>query len=187
MYSLRDTDVEEQLSIAYLHAVCAHARMCKGDTTRLEDNAGIDAKVTAWFPPNGDDLEEVDLKIQLKATKVEPKEKNGHYSYSLKKAHYDQLRKMRVVTQRILVVLFLPPNFDDWLSHSDQELLLRRSAYWVSLRGAAASTNDSSQTIYLPKSQPLKPQTLQELASKISRGQAPVYKPPTTNTASTKP
>ncbi|HEY0076119.1 MAG TPA: DUF4365 domain-containing protein [Abditibacteriaceae bacterium] len=175
MNPLRDTDVEEQLSIAYLHAVCAHARMCKGSTGRLEDNAGIDATVTVWLPENGDDWEEFDIKFQLKATKLPPVETETHYSYSLKKAHYDQLRKPRLVSQRILVVLFLPPNFDQWLTHSHEQLLLRRSAYWVSLNGAAPSTNDTSQTVYLPKNQPFSPQSLRDLAARISRKDAPVY------------
>jgi len=178
MSQLRDTDVEEQLSIAYLHAVCAHARMCKGDTTRLEDNAGIDAKITAWFPPNGDDLEEVDLKIQLKATQTAPVDLGDHFSYSLKKPHFDKLRKMRVSTHRILVVLFLPPDFPDWLAHSHEQLVLRGSAYWVCLRGATLSTNATSQTVYVPKSQPLSPQSLHDLVSRIARHEAPLYLPP---------
>lgn len=178
MNPLRDTDVEEQLSIAYLHAVCAHARMCKGDTTRLEDNAGIDAKITAWCPQQGDDMEEVDIKVQLKATKGVPSETDTHFSYSLKKEHYDQLRHPRVITPRILTVLFLPPSFDDWMAHSHDQLLLRRCAYWVSLKGAAPSDNASSQTIYLPKDQPLNPQTLQNLALRLARRDIPLYQQP---------
>lgn len=179
MNSLRDTDVEEQLSIAYLHAVCAHARMCKGDTTRLEDNAGIDAKITAWFPPpTEDDTGEVDIKVQLKATKISPVESATHYSYPLKKENYDQLRPARVVTLRILVVLFLPPNFDDWLNHSHEQLLLRRCAYWVSLKGAAPSDNAKSQTVYLPKNQPLNPHTLHTLAQRCLTRDFPSYQLP---------
>ena len=181
MNPLRDTDVEEQLSIAYLHAVCAHARMCKGDATRLEDNAGIDATVTAWFPSQDDtseDSEEVDIKIQLKATKIPPIQTNTHFSYSLEKKHYDTLRKRRLVSARILVVMFLPPQFDDWLHHSHDRLALQRCAYWVSLRGAESSINAGSQTVYLPKSQPLNSQTLNDLASRCSRRDFPFYESP---------
>ena len=180
MNPLRDTDVEEQLSIAYLHAVCAHARMCKGDTTRLEDNAGIDAKVTAWFSPDdsSDDAEEIDIKIQLKATIIEPVEQNGYYSYSLKKSHYDTLRKVRLVSARLLVVMYLPPNFDEWLDHNHDRLALQRCAYWVSLRGAAPSANPSSQTVYLPTNQPLNSGALRELAARCSRRDFPLYQPP---------
>jgi len=178
MNPLRDTDVEEQISLVHFQAVCAHARMCKSEVTRLEDNAGIDAKVTAWFPPQDDHLEEVDFKVQLKATIIPPKQTDTHFSYSLKKEHYDLLRKTRLTNARILIVLFLPPLFDDWLIHSPDQLALRGSAYWVSLRGAPACGNASSQTVYLPRNQPFNTQTIQDLAARLARLDYPLYEKP---------
>ena len=40
---------------------------CKvGD--RHDDNHGVDARITAWLEPHGNDLIEVDFNVQLKAT-----------------------------------------------------------------------------------------------------------------------
>ena len=62
-------NVESELSYAYLHAVASRAAMACGEGNRHEDNNGVDAGITAWGPfPGGGYLNEVDLKVQLKAT-----------------------------------------------------------------------------------------------------------------------
>jgi hypothetical protein len=85
------------------------------------------------------------------------------------------LRTETVDIARILVVLFLPSDADQWLNHSDQELSLRKCAYWQSLRGAPATANGSGTTVYLPKAQMFTPQTLTELAARLSRRDFPRY------------
>jgi hypothetical protein len=75
MHPLSSNHVVSELSYAYLHAVAAHAEMRCKVSTRLEDNNGIDAQITAWGPFPGDGyLEKVDVKIQLKATTQVPPE-----------------------------------------------------------------------------------------------------------------
>ncbi|MBW0001263.1 MAG: DUF4365 domain-containing protein [Verrucomicrobia bacterium] len=122
---------------------------------RHEDNNGVDARVTAWAPfDNGGYLTEVDLKIQLKATIQPPGDNGMHRSYFLAGVNrYDDLRAATVDVARILVVLFLPPDAAEWISHTEDELALRRCGYWVSLRGAAATSNRSGATVYIPKAQ----------------------------------
>jgi hypothetical protein len=65
---LSSNDIESELSYAYIHAVAAASGMsCKvGD--RHDDNHGVDARITAWLEPHGNDLIEVDFNVQLKAT-----------------------------------------------------------------------------------------------------------------------
>lgn len=95
------TDIESELSYAYLHAVVSHAAMCCHSATRLEDNNGIDAQITAWgpFPEAGDDdYEEVDLKIQLKATIRTPAENETHYSPDNLKQLMAQLSRKKIPT-----------------------------------------------------------------------------------------
>src|SRR3954452_9239289 len=40
---------------------------------------------------------------------------------------------------------------EEWLHISEEALIARRCAYWVSLRGASASPNRESQTVYIPR------------------------------------
>ncbi len=177
MSPLSDENVESELSYAYLHAVAAHAHVSCGTVTRHEDNAGVDATLTGWGPfPGGGYREEVDIKVQLKATVVEPTEKGGALSYFIKgTSRYDILRKTTLATPRILVVLFLPKERDKWITHTDDALSLHKCAYWVSLAGAEPSTNGTGQTVYLPKSQRFDVEGLSKLMGMISNNDLPKY------------
>lgn len=181
---LNDNDMEEELSIAYLHTACTSARLGMQVGTRTKDNRGVDATINAFgrFGPNDGYLSTVDIDVQLKATVQQPALIKGtHLSYFLKSvSQYDVLRSRGWGTPRILVVLFLPKNMEEWLGHSHEELLLRRCAYWVSLLDANACDNESGQTVYLPKKQCLSPQAMLDLCSSFSHGETkrPVYQLP---------
>lgn len=176
MRPLTSQNVEAELSYAYIHAVAAKAHMGCEVASRHDDSAGIDAKITAWGPFAGGILQEVDLKVQLKATVKPPALVGDSYSYSLSGLNrYDDLRSTEVATPRILVVLFLPQTSEDWLHHSEEALLMRKCAYWVSLRGAGASENEKTQTVYLPRTQLFDPHSLSRLMASLSRFELPTY------------
>ena len=177
MRPLSPENIESELSYAYLHAVAAHAGAACEVAGRHDDNVGVDAKLTGWGPfPNGGYRNEVDIKVQLKATVKKPAVVGSCLSYSLQGiARYDDLRTETVSTPRILVVLFSPPAQDEWLSHSEDALSLRKCAYWVSLRGAPPSGNKAAQTVYLPCSQRFEPAELVALMASISRNDIPIY------------
>ncbi|MEJ1242184.1 DUF4365 domain-containing protein [Chryseolinea sp. T2] len=180
MHPLTLNDIQSELSYAYLHAVASHARAGCQMAPRTLDANGIDATVTSWGPfSSGGILKEVDVKIQLKATSVEPAQTLTHFSFFVSgKKQYDDLRQNSIAVHRLLVVLFLPPSHPDWLNISENELLLKKCAYWVSLRGAPASTNESGQTVYVPKVQVFNSVNVMDLFSKISAGETLDYVAP---------
>lgn len=177
MRPLSPENIESELSYAYLHAVAAHAGAGCEVAGRHDDNAGVDAKLTGWGPfPNGGYRNEVDIKVQLKATVKQPAVVGNCLSYSLQGiARYNDLRTEAISTPRILVVLFLPSEQSEWLSHSEDVLSLRKCAYWVSLRGAPPSENSTAQTVYLPRSQRFDPVGLTALMAKLSKNDIPIY------------
>lgn len=177
MRPLSTANVESELSYAYLHAVASHARCACKVAGRHEDNAGVDAQLVGWGPfPQGGYRTEVDLKVQLKATIAAPAEVGGHLAYSLRGiAQYDDLRSAAVATPRILVVLFMPPESAEWIECTDEALVLRRCAYWVSLRGAKASSNGTAQTVYIPRTQRFDGPGLLSLMSRLSHNEVPLY------------
>ncbi|HEY9262753.1 DUF4365 domain-containing protein [Chitinophaga sp.] len=180
MHPLTSNDIESEISYAYLHAVASHAGAGCHNANRASDGNGIDAIITGWGPfPNGGYIQEVDIKVQLKATVGVPSVNNGFISYFLQGINrYDDLRSEALVTHRILVVMFLPPNSDHWLSITENELLLQRCAYWVSLRGADPSQNASGQTIYIPQNQILHPDSLRGIFATRSRNETLNYQLP---------
>ncbi|MGP1682591.1 MAG: DUF4365 domain-containing protein, partial [Giesbergeria sp.] len=126
--------------------------------------------------PNGGWRQEIDLKIQLKATVKQPASVGDSLSYSLSGvSRYDDLRSEAVATPRILIVLFLPDKAENWITHTEDALSLHRCAYWVSLRGAKPSTNKTAQTIYLPKKQRFDTNGLTLLMAALSRNEIPKY------------
>lgn len=169
--------VEEELSLAYLHAVCARAGVTCIKAERALDNDGIDAILKARFPAaRYPQMEDVYLEVQMKATKKQPADDGVKLSYWLDSTQrYEVLRRESRQLARVLVVLFLPDNADDWLVHSEEELVLRRCAYWASLRGAMATTNATGTTVKLPKVQCWSPANLQTLMTDLSTGRIPQF------------
>ena len=177
MRALSNNDIESEISYAYLHAVASHAGMAVTMANRHADNNGIDATITAWGPfEGGGKIEEVDLRIQLKATVHVPSDDGKTLSYFLAGVNrYDDLRKVSLLTPRLLVVLFLPSESSQWLSCSTDNLLLRHCAYWLSLRGASKIETTSGTTVKFPKNQPFTPEELKKLAVRLSRNDPPLY------------
>ena len=172
------TDIEAELSYAFLHAVASKSRASCSVAARLPDNRGIDAHLTSWGPFPNNAKKEVDLKIQLKATIATPADSGSHLSYSIaKKSQYDDLRAVGAyAVPRILVVLFLPRDPDTWLDVTQESLALKKSAYLVSLVGAPEAET-SSITIHIPKRNLLTPASLNNIFQELSIGKVPKYQP----------
>ena len=80
-------------------------------------------------------------------------------------------------SQLLLVLFYLPEKPDEWLTQSEQELLLKRCAYWVSLREAPASVNDKYQTVYVPQKNVLGVESLRQIMTLRSREEYLPYEP----------
>ena len=52
---------------------------------------------------------------------------------------------------RVLILFTMPDDDAEWLAQSDDELCLRRCAYWVSLLGEGFSNNRSTVRVALPQ------------------------------------
>lgn len=91
-------------------------------------------------------------------------------SYSIDLETYNNLRDPLVSDPRILVLVIVPSNENEWLEQSEEELCLKHCGYWICLKGAADSTNSASQTIYIPKQNIFSPSCLTEMMEKISNG-----------------
>lgn len=169
-------DIEAELSYAYLHAVAARAGFECIVAGRHSDQAGIDAvlRVKERFGPESL-LTEFTIEVQLKATSSEPPLRADRYSVVLEVDHYGKLRDTGRANPLLLVVLFLPAAPEQWLVHSEEHLLARRCAYWVSLREAPPSENSVKQTVYIPKINCLSVEGLRALADRISRGEVLTY------------
>ena len=140
---LTTNDQMEGLSRAYISALCARA----GYTTAHYDfdRNSVDIIVGA----GGDFSPEVH--VQLKATTSIATGVRS-FSFPLSIKNYNDLRA-RSMMPRVLVVLALPKDEADWLSVSVDQLVLRRIAYWKSLKGMPDTDNTTSVSIPIETSQ----------------------------------
>jgi hypothetical protein len=169
-------NIESELSYAYLHAVASRAGIICELGGRHTDSAGVDAtlRVSGRLAPDST-LTQFTVDVQLKATIAKPRERQGRYSHSLELKNYNELRSLETGSPQLLVVLFLPPNETKWLKHTERQLVSQRCAYWVSLRAAPESTNQTEQTIYIPRQNILSSTALRELLTRFSREESLDY------------
>jgi hypothetical protein len=163
---LTENDVKAELSYAYLHAVAARAGFGCEVAGRHSDNAGVDAyvRIKERLTPEAT-LTNFAFEVQIKATSQVPAEEAGQFSYWMQDVErYDELRERSGPMPKLLVVLFLLADAVRWLEHSEDGLVARRCAYWVSLWDAPRSTNRTGQTVYLPRANVLSFEGLRRIA-----------------------
>jgi hypothetical protein len=93
--------------------------------------------------------------------------------FPLKLKNYDDLRPTNLMVPRILVVVKVPQNVDEWTVHSEAELLLRHCGYWYSLRGMPSVENVASVTVNIPRTQLFNVAGLQSIMNRIANEQLP--------------
>lgn len=177
MALLPSNEIESELSYAYIHAVAAKAGMSCMAANRQMDNSGIDAIISASDDFGaGTILTDISLHVQLKATINPLRTTDGKISYFFQGIEgYNKLRKKTIHPPKILVVLFLPKNPEEWLQWSPEQLVLQQCAWWESLRGAAESDNSSGITVNLPVIQEFSPSGLRELMRRLASEEELIY------------
>ncbi len=167
---LSENNIKAELSYAYLHAVAARAGFSCQAGDRHEDGIGVDAKLRVRERFGADSvLTNFTVDVQLKATSEDAAEIDGKYRYSLRLKNYNELRSTECQAPQLLVVLWLPADNGQWLLHSAERLICQRCAFWVSLRAAPASANDTAQTVSIPIGNHLSVPHLRQLMARFSR------------------
>lgn len=158
---LTESDTKERLSIVYAEAVAAKSGYT---TTRTDlDRDGVDLRIQA-----GGQMRPA-LEFQLKATSRLGPEDDGVVKFELKRRNYDLLR-LDTQTPRLLVVLNLPHEKDQWLTITPEELTLRNCAYWLNLRGWRERSNTSTVTVPIPTANLFDDRSLRRLMSESREG-----------------
>ncbi|WP_426037979.1 DUF4365 domain-containing protein [Cypionkella sp. TWP1-2-1b2] len=158
---LAQTDKEEALSRAYAATIAASA----GYTLAVQDfdRDGVDVQ----FRAGGSMRPSLD--VQLKATINLTDGGDEEFRYALRRRNYDLLREVTLVP-RILVVLELPKEESSWINVNNEELAIRRCAYWVSLLGFPETNNSDSVTVSIKKRNRFDVASLKSLMEQARRG-----------------
>ena len=166
---MTDAHIKEELSFAYTQAISAYAGM--GCEQRRRDY-GIDGSINdIKYSKNRKRYVEsgYSIDLQLKAS-VNAKITNGIILYDLEIKNYKDLIDTEVGSQRILILYCLPREKDEWVDMLDDELKLRKCAYWCSLTGFPDVPNKEKVRIKIPANQKLTPEELIRLMDMIKGG-----------------
>jgi hypothetical protein len=84
---------------------------------------------------------------------------------------YDKLRQP--YHDLILLVLFvLPEDIDQWINHSEEELISRKCAYWHSIQNCPKIDNQDTVTVKILREHTFSPEQLSDLINKVARKEA---------------
>jgi len=166
---LFETHIKEELSKSYANAVSAAAGINCTFHDRDYGQDGIFEDV-AYYPDRKAYRQTgFGIDFQLKAT-VNATSKNGFYIYDLEMKNYLDLIDEKVGKPRILVLYILPKEKDEWIKITTSEAVLKKCAYWCSLRGWPHVNNKEKVRIQIPESQLFTPEELKRLMEKVKEG-----------------
>jgi hypothetical protein len=151
---------KERFSLAYIAAIAA-----KAGFDLVEPPVDVDSIDGALICHAG---RRPRIEFQAKATARDLLGDN-EIAFPLPVKNYDDLR-LDVIIPRYLIVVVLPENDADWLSHSEDELILRHCGYWTSLAGLPDTDNKTSVTVRIPRAQQLNPDALRTLMQTANQG-----------------
>lgn len=139
------------------------------DVPRMDIDS-VDATVICSGEFKLGNISEPVIKIQLKATE-NWEIFNSSISFPLNAKNYNDLVKTNVMQPKLLVLFCLPKDKEDWVIHSDENLVLQRCAWWLNLKGEEPTENASTKTVYFPINQVLSPKSLSRLMERAANGQ----------------
>jgi len=159
---------KQEFSKAYVKAVAAVCGFATQEPSVDDDS--IDLTLSARG--GGGTIRSPKVDLQLKCTAQDVLGAQT-IDFPLEVKNYNELRPTNVLVPRILVIVIIPNDVLRWLSHSEAELLLRHCGYWYSLRGMAATVNQFTVTVNVPRTQVFDVPGLAGIMQRIANGQLP--------------
>ena len=158
---LSNPDTKEALSRVYATAVATRGGY--STSTPWPDRDSVDLRIAA----GGRGRPALDL--QLKATVGLGQPGADRLSFRLKAKNYHDLR-VATQTPRLLVVLELPEDESQWMTVTEEELVLRRRAYWLSLLNYEDIVGQETVTVHIPRGNLFNVEALRTLMERSRSG-----------------
>jgi hypothetical protein len=162
-------ELQAQFSIAYVQAVASVAGFFVQHADRGFDRDGIDVTVLRRGALGVTTSTRLDLQIKSYSGDAQ----GDPWPYDLEVKSYGDLRRTDYQVPRLLVVVRVPADAAEWISHGEEQLVLRRCAYWLSLRGAAPTVNASTIRVQIPRAHVFDAIALTSLMRQVAEGVAP--------------
>jgi hypothetical protein len=152
-------DLQSEFASAYVRAVAAAAGFFIQEATRTFDADGLDLEMMCRGPLGV--TRSPRLHLQVKSFCGEVVE--DPFAYDLDMKNYDELRDITWQIPRVLLVVVVPRQAREWLTHSEKELAMRRCGYWHSLRGEPQVPNMTKRRVHIQRANVFDVKNAQEL------------------------
>lgn len=156
---------KEQLSNAYVRAV-ASAAGCSVSIPEVDDDS-VDLSLKKKGGSNCLYMSP-QIDIQLKCTSQDVI-RDDILVFPLSVKNYNELRQISLVP-RLLVVVVVPDEIDDWLYQTEEELSIKKCGYWLSLKEMDDTENESSVTVHIPRNQQFTVTQLVDIMDMVGNG-----------------
>ena len=135
-----------------------------------KDRESVDLRVKCYGPVSSDSkIKDAYLNLQLKASSKHRPDGDS-FSFQLSKKNYDDLREVELSVPKLLVILELPGDENEWLSVTPQQLILKKCAFWANLKEFPPLPEDQqSKTVTISRRNIFSPETLQTIMERIAR------------------
>lgn len=163
---LTENRIKEELNLAYVLSIAASKKFAT-EITRV-DSDSVDATIRYnGYLSSESVLHSPEIKLQLKATS-NANIVGDEIIFPLSIKNYNDLR-LPSMSPRLLVVMCLPDNSEDWLSHSTDELIIKKCCHFLNLNGYTESQNSTSVTVRIPLINEFSPDKIEELMISASK------------------
>lgn len=167
---LTENHIKEGLSRAFIMAVAHRAGL---NCTLREFDYGIDGSFRDVKIVGNRRIESgFSIDFQAKASESCTVETDA-VVYDLEAKSHRDLVDASVGCPRILIVLALPTDKTKWLEVGSDALMLRQSAWWLSLRGMPATTNEQKKRVRIPRPQVFDVEAVRAMVERVRTGGLP--------------
>jgi hypothetical protein len=154
---------KEEFSLAYVRAV---ATVAGYHTSRLDyDEDSVDLSIASVGSRGTSRSPKLDIQAKCTSQNIVSDET---INFPLPIKNYDDLRA-DVLVPRILIVVTVPVDVCNWISQSEEQLVLKYCGYWKSLSGLPATNNTTTVSFNLPRSQVFSPVALKDIMETVDR------------------
>lgn len=165
---ITEEHIKEGLSRAYIMAVAHNAGF---NCALREFDYGIDGTFIEVADMIGGGKVESGFKLDFQAkASIRATRANGTIAYPLEADAFNRLVAQQGGTSRILILLEMPTNPNEWLTLTDEQLVLKRCAWWHSLAGQQPTANTATKTIHIPATQRFDVPALNALMNRVKAG-----------------
>lgn len=168
---LSENDIKEEFSHAYLHIIATKKGYSMERVVKDRDSIDVSIRTKAKLAEDSI-IHSPQLDIQLKATSQKMGRDQIHFDLSIK--NYNDLRSITMVP-RILILFALPENDNEYVSCTEEQLVLKGTAFWKNLHGLPAIENESSKTIIIPRKNRFEMSSLEKMMVLLSKGERIPY------------